>query len=386
MRLLFLNYECPPIGGGAGFAMMALAQELAGRGHEVDVLTGGAGAALAPTCGDGVRILQVPSFRRSVHHSGMMGVLSYLCSAGIELPLLARRRRYDALHYYFGIPTGLLSRVPGPHRSLPYLLSLRGSDVPGYEPRLRHWHSLMWPLTRKVWRGAHRVIANSDGLRHIALTAEPAQPIEVIHNGVVPVPLPPLPVAAGVLRVLTVGRLIERKGIDTLIRAMALLRDEAVSAVIVGEGPSRSSLTKLARQLGVLDRVTFKGFVQQPQLAAEYRNSDVFVLASHSESCSMALLEGIGSGLPVVATGVGGTPELVRHERNGLLVSPGAEAQLADALRLLMKEPQRRAAYGAAGVALARDFHSWAAVARRYELMFEEAIASQPARARQSGR
>ena len=118
MRLLFVNYECPPIGGGAGFAMLALARELVTRGHEVDILTGSGAVGEPPDVGSGIRILRVCSYRRSVHNMGMLGAASFLCSAALALPALTRRRHYDALHYYFGLPTGALSQVPGPHRAL----------------------------------------------------------------------------------------------------------------------------------------------------------------------------------------------------------------------------------------------------------------------------
>jgi glycosyltransferase involved in cell wall biosynthesis len=245
-----------------------------------------------------------------------------------------------------------------------------------------HW--LLWPATKRVWRGAYRVVANSEGLRQIALAADADQRVEVIHNGIATATPAPRTNSAGALRILAVSRLIQRKGLDTLIRAIALLRDEPVSVVVAGDGPQRESLSALARQLAVGDRITFKGFLPQVALAQEHLDCDVFVLASHSESCSMALLHAMGAGLPVIASRVGGTPELVRHERNGLLFSAGSEIELAAAIRLMLREPARGVAYGAANVALSRDVHSWGAVASRYEALFRAAIADSAGAARKA--
>jgi glycosyltransferase involved in cell wall biosynthesis len=377
MRLLFLNYECPPAGGGAGFATLALAREMAGRGHEIDVLTARPMSAPARQVVDGVLLRRVRSYRRSVHQVGMGGVLTYLACAARELPRLAQERRYDAYHYYFGAPTGLLSLVPGPHQRRPYLLSLRGSDVPGYDPHLDPWHRLMWPLTRRVWSRAAGIVANSAGLRDIALRTSPRSRIDVIRNGVVPSPAG-TPDSGRPIRVLTTSRLIERKRVDTLLRAIAELDTPRIALDIAGDGPCMPALQRLTVQLGIADRVVFHGFQDQRQLAVLRARADAFVLASSSESCSMAVLEAIGAGLPVVASRVGGTPELVRAEQNGLLFEVGDAPGLAGALRRLCTEPGLHARLSAGSQRLAQNEFSWSSVAARYETLFAAAIREAP--------
>ncbi|MDP9082573.1 MAG: glycosyltransferase family 4 protein [Pseudomonadota bacterium] len=374
MRLLFLNYEFPPVGGGAGYASLATAREFVAMGHRVDFLTAATPGDEQDREIDGIRVFRVRCRRRSIHNAGIMAALSFVGFAIPRLRALARANRYDAYHYYFGVPTGLLSRMPGVHHEGRYLVSLRGSDVPGYDPRLTRYHRLLLPVTRRIWSGAYRVIANSHELRNLALSSMPNLRVDVIPNGVaIAEQVPGGPVSHGGGRILTVSRLIERKGVDTLIRALALSASAGLTLDIAGEGPHGPQLRRLASSLGVADRVRFHGFVDRAGLALLYAQADTFALISRSESCSVALLEAMAAGLPIVASNVGGNAELVRQNVNGFLVEPDDIVQLQNSLCRLVADPGLRARLGTSNRAIAQRRHAWRAVAQRYEAIFREA-------------
>jgi glycosyltransferase involved in cell wall biosynthesis len=375
MRLLFVNYEFPPFGGGAAYASIATARELVSIGHQVDFLTTASRGRTITEVIDGVQVHRVRSYRRGVHESGVLGALSFVALAARHLRLLARENHYDAYHYYFGLPTGLLSLVPGAHRRRPYLVSLRGSDVPGYDPALAWLHRLMLPVTCRIWRDAYRVVANSQALRELALVSASRLPIEVISNGAVEIAVIPSSRRTGPgLRILTVSRLIARKGLDTLITALARLQHPDLSLDIAGDGPIRASLEHLAVSMGVADRVRFHGFLDPRDLARLRAQADIFVLASVAESCSMALLEAMAAGLPLIATNVGGTIELVEHGYNGLLVDPHNADALVAALETLARDPAQRQRFAAANRLLVRERFSWNSIARQYESLFERSL------------
>ncbi|MGA2842055.1 MAG: glycosyltransferase, partial [Steroidobacteraceae bacterium] len=177
MHLMFVNYEFPPVGGGAAYASLATAREFVSMGHRVDFLTTATpGKTLAEVI-DGVQVHRVRAYRRGVHEASVLGALSFVALAAGKLRSLAQTNHYDAYHYYFGQPTGLLSLVPGMHQSRPYVVSLRGSDVPGYDPALAWLHKPMLPVTRRIWHGAYRVVANSQALRALARISAPRLPI-----------------------------------------------------------------------------------------------------------------------------------------------------------------------------------------------------------------
>jgi glycosyltransferase involved in cell wall biosynthesis len=375
LRLLFLNYEFPPVGGGAAYASLATARELVSMGHRVDFLTMATRGAEHNQEIDGVQVHRVPGHRRGVHDIGIPGALSFVAFAAARLRSLAKHNRYDAYHYYFGLPTGLLSCIPGGHNAKPYVVSLRGSDVPGYDGQLQRHHKLLLPITRRIWTRAHRVIANSQGLRELAHAAIPDVRIDVIPNGVAPSNASPARSQPGSrVRILAVGRLIRRKGLDTLIRALGESGKEMLYLDIAGDGPERNSLGQLARNCGVGDRVCFHGFTDRESLDALYAQADIFALVSRAESCSMALLEAMSAGLPIVASRVGGNAELVQHDANGLLIEPDNVAQLRSALCQLAEQPQLRARFGAANRSVVEQRHGWRSVARCYEAVFQDAL------------
>lgn len=143
------------------------------------------------------------------------------------------------------------------------------------------------------------------------------------------------------LHVVTVGRLVPEKGHGILLRAIARLRGYGVDATLtlVGAGPELGRLTGLARQLRLESSVVFAGAVGQDELPGLLRSADVFALASFSEGLPVVLMEAMASGVPVVATAIAGIPELIENERNGLLVAPGREDQMADAIRTIAENP-----------------------------------------------
>ncbi len=381
MRLLFINYEFPPLGGGAAYASLAAARELVSMGHEVHVLTAGIPTGPSGEMVDRVLVHRVRAHRKNVHDAGLAGAGSFILNAALRMRALLREHDYDLCHYYFGLPTGLLSLFPGPHRRLPYVVSLRGSDVPGYDPALGLLHRALSPLTRRIWRQAFRVVANSRDLRRLARAGAPDIPIDVIANGAtVPQTDPPRSTANRGVRVLTVSRLIPRKDLETLITALSQTSDPSLTLDIAGDGPLADSLLALASSLGVRHRVRFHGYVDRAGLAKLRAAADIFVLTSVSESCSMALLESIAAGVPAIATRVGGNCELIEHGHTGLLVGAHDAGELCAALMLLAGDAGLRRRFADAGRKLIATRFTWRDTALRYEAIFQAATGCQPPR------
>jgi len=150
------------------------------------------------------------------------------------------------------------------------------------------------------------------------------------------------------IRLLAVGRLVEQKRLDRFLRALASVcarTDVPVSGIIVGDGPLRQHLEQMARELNLLpERVEFRGLVSDMQ--AVYQESDVLVLTSDCEGMPNVVLEAMASGLAVVATAVGGVPDIVKDGETGRLVDPRQEAGLVEALATLVSETESRQKMG----------------------------------------
>jgi glycosyltransferase involved in cell wall biosynthesis len=170
-------------------------------------------------------------------------------------------------------------------------------------------------------------------------------------------------------RVITVGRLAAPKDPVTLVRALALIDDAPFHARIVGDGPDRAAVQEEIRGI---DRVELLGDRRDvPELLAD---SDVFVLSSRSEGAPLSILEAMAAGLPVVASAVGGVPELVADGTTGLLVPPGDPAALAAALRLLLTDRDRARRLGAAGQERVRERFDLASLRRAHLELYARAL------------
>jgi glycosyltransferase involved in cell wall biosynthesis len=387
MRVLILNYQYPPLDGGAGNATAQIARQFASRNIAVDVVT--AGADTKPTTpaswlgvpdvrqDDGGFNLYRVCRRNGTHQASMRGAASYLTAARPVIRRLCRTHRYDALHVFFSLPTGaVLPFVDA--GDLPVVVSLRGSDVPGYDPHnrmLQRFHRLTLPLTRWIWRRADRVVAPSERLGRLALNTMPDMAYAVIHNGVdlqrFQPATPRRAPRVDRVRCLAVARLVEAKGLTDLLGALALLERGRFELEIVGTGPDEASLRRLTTQLGLDDEVRFAGALSPEQVAERYRQADLFTLAPREESFGTVFAEALASGLPVVGSRIGGTTEFVEHGRNGLLVPPRDPAALATAIQELADAPARRSEMGTTNRVKAERYLSWGRVAERYLELYD---------------
>lgn len=203
---------------------------------------------------------------------------------------------------------------------------------------------------------ATKIIAVTEQVRTSMLRDAPWRraKIVVLHNSLdVPALLPHA--RHSPIHILAAGRLTKQKDHASLITALHQLADADIdfTATIAGDGPLLQTLKTLAASLGA--RIRFAGALERAALETEYRDADVFVLSSRWEGCPNVILEAMAYGLPVVATNVGGVPELVKDGETGILVPAENPAALADALRQIIIDPKRGARLGHAGYLRARD-------------------------------
>jgi len=383
MHVLLLNYEFPPAGGGAGFATYNIGRELVQMGVKVDVLTSSIEDEVDGAILDGMTIHRVPSWRKGIHDCGMLGAYSYVGFALRKRQKLLKSTKYDLEHFFFSLPTGILSLSPIRRRKQPYIVSLRGSDVPGYDlfnQKLEKVHKVLLPLTRSIWRNASAVVALSQGLKDIALKAAPTQEIDIISNGIEIDHFYP---ATRVekkqeepLKLITVSRLLERKGIHHLLEAIAKPDPLPVTLTIVGTGSYEDELRKICTELGLNDRVKFTGFIRRDELPGHYRQHDVFALPSQTESFGLVFAEAMSCGLPILGTFVGGIPELVRHETDGILVNPAQPGEIRESLEKMLNDPEKTIAMGIAARQRIEEKYSWRVIAEKYLECYQKVLSA----------
>lgn len=262
----------------------------------------------------------------------------------------------------YGQLAGTLARVP-----------LRLSTKHGFnEFREGRWFAL---ADRSVGSLAHVHIAISQGLAHYLAETEgfDEADFEIVHYGIAGRD-GVRPYAGGEPRLLCVGRLIPIKGHLVLLRALALARARVpgVTLDLAGRGPLEPALKSYARALGLGEAVRFLGFVSPVQRAIE--DAAIVVVPSLGEGFGMVALEAMERARPVVASAVGGLPEIVEDGGTGLVVPSGDAGALADAIVALAGDPERAAAMGAAGRERALSEFTPARSARRVEELYEAAL------------
>jgi len=369
-RILLVNYEYPPLGGGAGNATANIAREMARQGAQVLVVTSAFRGMPAHEESDGFTIRRIPTIRRHEEKCAAWEMGVFMLSACLHVPLLARAFKPDAVVAFFGIPSGPSAWITHALHKTPYVVSLRGGDVPGFQPYdLARMHRLTGWLIRLLWRRAGAVVPNSQGLAALARAFEPKLGYPIIPNGADTDLFSPRTGerAPGPVRLFFHGRVVFQKGLDMLLAALGQIApDIAWELHIAGDGPQRPELEAQATKLGIADRVVFRGWMRRPELSRVLRDMDLYVFPSRDEGMPNAVLEAMASGLPVVATRIAGSEELVVPEVTGLLAAPESATELAQAISRLVGDAQTREAMGRAARQRVEREYSWASVAARY--------------------
>ncbi|MEN8374462.1 MAG: glycosyltransferase family 4 protein [Gemmatimonadota bacterium] len=302
-------------------------------------------------------------------------VPGFLAAAAAAAARVSRDGDFDLVHVHWPLPMAIPGLAARRAAGIPMVCSFygveltvaRSAPVPFLVPFLRH-----------VIRSADAVTAISNYTAGL-VKALYERPVEIIPFGATtPVPDAPPPLdPAPPLRLLFVGRLVERKGVHYLLDAVARARDRVqLAADIVGRGPEKSALEARAAELGVADIVTFHGHVSDDQLIRHYERADVFVLPAafdekgDVEGLGVVLIEAMAYGRPAIASDAGGIPDIVRHGENGLLVPPGDAEALAAAIESLALDPARVADLGRRGREYVAERFGWPSVIGSLEALY----------------
>ncbi|MBD3320057.1 MAG: glycosyltransferase [Chitinivibrionales bacterium] len=367
MKILMINYEFPPVGGGAGRATQHLCETIAARGVAVDVVTSRGAAQEQFFCGK-ARVFSLPVHRKSIHQTGLLAMIEFIWHACRCIKKLMKTESYSLVHYFFSVPTGIISLVI--NKSIPYIVSVRGGDVPGYNSgEFQLLHVLLKPVNVGIWKRAARVVALSEHLGNAAQKSWNRLHFSTIPNGVDTRLFHPERKNRGsekCLNLLCVARLVPWKGIDYLLEAVALIDEFEWKLTIIGTGQCKNQLLKKAAQQGVNKKTRFIDPQPHNELPQWYSNADIFVLPSSGDSFGQVFLEAMACGLAVIAAQSGGIKDILCHEKGGLLVKPHDSVSLKKAILSLGKNPDLREKMGSFNREMVVEKYSWDAAAAGY--------------------
>ncbi len=380
MKILFCNFEYPPLGGGGGVINAHLARELAKK-HDVTVLTSKRRELPADTLEKGVRVIRVPVLMRRKNSIASLTSMATFLATGSKKGLeLLKKESFDVINTHFVLPTGpvgvLLSRQAG----IPNVLSLHGGDL--YDPTKflsPHRHAFLRWMVRGLLRRADLVVGQSNN------TLANMRKFYTPEIDGVRIPLAinrPEPVSGGREMygfaddekiLITIGRLVARKGVDQLIRMMRQFAGEKVRLLILGSGPQSQELKNLVVRHHLEQQVMFMGFVSDEEKFRLLNLSDVYVSTSQHEGFGIVYLEGMAFGLPIIAYDEGGQTDFLEDGRTGFLVSLNQLDRFTARTREMIQDDDLRQVIGQTNRQLVEEFFI-DRCASRYEEFFCQAI------------
>jgi glycosyltransferase involved in cell wall biosynthesis len=344
-KLLMLNYEFPPLGGGGGRVSHSLAKGFREKGYHVDVITSGFGGLPKLETYHGMNIYRVPILgRKEKQTATFLSMFSFIFTGFMCGQKLCVRNEYRFINTHFVIPTGPLGFLLSKMFRLKNILSVHGGDI--YDPSKKssphNSFYLRW-VVRFLLNQSDKIVAQSSNTKQNTVRYyQPKRQIDIVPLSYEPYQFNLLSRTGLGLKkekiyLISVGRFVKRKGFDYLIKSLQFL-DKDIELLIIGDGTEKPNLCQLAQQLGLIDRVHLLGEVSE-ELKFQYLfNSDIYVLSSLHEGFGIVLQEAMQVGLPIVSTNHGGQVDLIEQDVNGLLVNPCDAESLARAIREVLAD------------------------------------------------
>ena len=363
MRILFCDYEYPPLGGGGGVINAWLAEELAKR-HFVTILTSGAEGLPKEEVVNGVLVVRVPVyFRKQLQTANFPSMAIYILNAILKGRQLLKQESYDIINTFFVIPTGPVGHILSKLSGLPNVLSVLGGDI--YDPSKKMSPHRVAPLraaVRHMLQKADVVTGESgDVLANIAKYYNADLDTKFIPLGI------PRPPRVAINRtefsldnedflLVTVGRLVTRKAVDRLLHIISRLQGIKLKLCIIGGGPQESHLIQLSIELGIEQKVRFFGHASDEEKNKLLLCADAYVSTSQHEGFGLVFLEAMAAGLPVVCYNHGGQTDFLSDQVNGFVVNLNDEKRFQHSIEQLAEQPELVEKYGKANLRDVEDY------------------------------
>ncbi len=380
MKILFCNYEYPPLGGGGGVINALLAEELTKR-HEVTVLTSHGLGLPKEEFVNNVRVIRAPVyFRRQKAAANIPSMLAYLPMGVMAGKKLLKAESFDIINTHFALPSGPVGQFLSKYADIPNVLSVHGGDL--YDPSKRaspHNHAPLRAWIRHLIRQSDTVVGQSlNTLKNMHEFYTPE--IEGIR-----IPLgikrPPRKSAnrekygfsQDDVLFITVGRLVSRKAVQQLIDMMSKLKDTNSHLLIIGSGPEEEMLREKATSLNINKQVHFMGPVEESEKFQLLNMADVFASTSQHEGFGLVYLEAMACGKPVVCYDYGGQTDFLENDKTGYVIKLNDEEQFTNSCKKLLEDKASRTRMGEENIRRMEELFI-ENCARSYEDVFSKAI------------
>jgi len=311
------------------------------------------------------RWLEPKKFRALVHFNGLMDtfrMITYVISLFFNLIRIIRKYKIQIIHAHSVIPTGFIASIVSKVMGKPLFITAHGMDINNFEnkPFFNYF------ISRSLNSSSKSIAVSEDLAKKMRAMAEDKNKIIVLRNAVDTSRFNPtknksirknFKIKDEEILILYVGYLDEFKGIYELINAFNIIHSEnrKVKLMMIGAGPKKDHLLKILTEMNIENEVIFTGRVEPQKIHKYYQAADIFVLPSYTEGLPVSVLEAMACGLPIVATDVGGIPEIITDGFNGFLIPPMNEKELCKKLRVLIADKIYREGFRQKSIEMIED-------------------------------
>lgn len=375
MRILVLNHEYPPVGGGGGRVSQDLNLGFCSHGHEVKIITPYLKELSRNECHSHYEIIRVPALRKYAFRATLTDMGAYIISSFITGSRLIRTWHPDIIQGHFAVPAGAAARMLSKRFHIPYFLTAHLGDIPGGVPeKTGTWFRIFYPFTKKIWEDAERIITVSSFTRELAKQSYPGIEPDLIFNGVDTEVIKPDHLEVhDPIQIVFAGRFMEQKNPLLIIEVLNQLKVLRWHCVMMGDGPLKPVVEQKIKEYGLQDRFTLPGWINPEQVIATYQASDILFMPSRSEGLPVAGVQAIAMGLVPVLSNVGGCPDLVNQNENGFLIPSDDIAAFTKAIQTLLADQALLLRFKEKSCMLAKKFDLKHIVAQ-YETVMKEIL------------
>lgn len=335
MNILILNYEYPPLGGGAGVVSRYHAEGLSKSGYNVTVLTAWYEGEKEEDIIGNLKVIKLKSKRRYTYKSTPDEWLSWIKKSKTFLKTYLTENKFDYCFAHFALPGGEVAKYLHKKFKLPYAVISHGQDIPWFFPKqMFKYHLVTYFWIKSICKRADKLILLTKAMKKNAdrFMGRIKNRNFIVPNGCdTKTFLPDYSKKEEKFKILFIGRLVAQKDPFTFLKSIKLLKCEIGNEFIVnvlGDGPLKNKMEKYVAENQLSDVISFKGWVTKDVMLQEYQSAQVQIISSKAEAMSIAALESLCSGLYVISTPVSGNTDLIEEGLNGDLFGFGNETDL----------------------------------------------------------
>ena len=383
MKILMLNYECPPLGAGAGVITQHISEGLVKLGNQVTVLT-----AWLPNneeeeeVNEGLKIIRLKCKRKHVYKSNPKEMLSWIRKSKSFLKEYCQSVKFDVCFANFAIPGGEVASYLKNAFDIPYVLISHGHDIPWFYPQqMFAYHILTYFRIKRICvQSKANFIQTSEMKENIDkfLGRKWASKNIVIPNGLEdPGFVSDYSKRSKIFKIIFVGRLVKQKDPFTFLKSIKLFSGTIKNFIvhILGDGELRKKMEDYVEKNDLTENIKFLGWMSKDEIIDQYQSANLYVAPSTTEGMSMAVLESLSYGQYVITTPVGQNRELIKEHINGELMTVGNHHELFNMIQKYYEEKfLKNYLVPAKTMADLRIKYNWSNIVKSYDKVLQEVV------------